>query len=116
MAQGYWAKKAANIKRCAKERGARVERTTGRDLREIFVKRYGRRCAYCSTILLPDASQKHPRKLTWDHAVPIVAGGVHAPHNLVPACPGCQQTKGRKEQAFARSSNPADNAKEAAAA
>jgi len=48
---------------------------------------FGHRCAYCL--------QPSPR-LTIDHIVPLIAGGPHAADNVVPACPACNSSKGKK--------------------
>lgn len=45
---------------------------------------YGGCCAYCGT------SSDRP---TQDHVVPLARGGPHAPHNVVPACAGCNGKK-----------------------
>lgn len=53
------------------------------ELRDIKAKAKGR-CFYCG----------RRRKLTFDHVVPIAAGGTHAPDNLVMACKSCNSRKG----------------------
>lgn len=48
---------------------------------------YEERCAYCGA----------PEALQLDHAVPLDRGGAHSLGNVVPACPRCNQRKGRRE-------------------
>lgn len=44
---------------------------------------WGGRCAYCGTTV----------HITVDHVVPIMRGGAHASHNVVPACRSCNSRK-----------------------
>ncbi len=46
---------------------------------------FGGRCAYCA---------KAAPRLEQDHLDPLVAGGDHAAHNVVPACRWCNASKG----------------------
>lgn len=48
---------------------------------------YGQRCAYCG--------QKNKR-LTQDHVMPLSKGGRHEVGNIVPACLGCNASKGNR--------------------
>jgi 5-methylcytosine-specific restriction endonuclease McrA len=50
---------------------------------DVIVKAWGR-CAYCGATGC---------KLTIDHVIPISKGGVHAAHNVVPACKPCNDSK-----------------------
>jgi HNH endonuclease len=47
---------------------------------------FGGRCAYCNRLDL---------KLVRDHVIPLVLGGSNDITNIVPACRGCNQRKGR---------------------
>lgn len=40
-------------------------------------------CAYCGA----------KQKMTMDHFIPLSRGGAHSPHNIVPACSGCNTSK-----------------------
>jgi hypothetical protein len=48
-----------------------------------MVRAFGGNCAYCGR-----------RALTVDHVVPLSRGGAHAIENVVPACHGCNMSKG----------------------
>lgn len=50
--------------------------------REVLGERFGGCCAYC-----PAAAT------TWDHIVPVSAGGRTEPGNVVPACVSCNSSK-----------------------
>lgn len=53
--------------------------------RTEILRRWGYRCAYC------DARATH-----LDHVHPLSKGGADAAHNIVPACAGCNLSKGAK--------------------
>lgn len=76
--------RAANARRRAIRRGATAALVTDRDLRRL-VARHGDACAYCRAPL---------SLVTWDHVVPLAAGGLHTVGNLVPACETCNKSKG----------------------
>jgi hypothetical protein len=50
-------------------------------------------CAYCGVPLVMDAKTHHPQRATVDHVVPISAGGLDEPCNVVPACWRCNTQK-----------------------
>ena len=45
---------------------------------------YGHRCVYCG---------KKQQRLTLDHITPLIKGGSHTLHNIVPACKSCNSKK-----------------------
>lgn len=49
----------------------------------LLMEQFGGCCAYCKT---------EPAS-TWDHVVPVVAGGETVPGNMVPACNSCNSSK-----------------------
>ncbi len=49
---------------------------------EALTESFGGRCAYCPA-----------RATTWDHIVPVSAGGRTVPGNMVPACVTCNSRK-----------------------
>ena len=53
---------------------------------EALTEAFGGLCAYCP---LPAA--------TWDHLVPVSAGGRTVPGNIVPACVSCNSRKGARD-------------------
>lgn len=55
---------------------------------DYLLEQFGGRCAYC-----PAAAN------TWDHVVPVSAGGRTEPGNIVPACGSCNSSKGNREVA-----------------
>ena len=55
------------------------------DIRHLF-ELHGGLCGYCGT----------NKANTVDHMMPIVRGGAHEIENLVPACMGCNASKGRR--------------------
>jgi 5-methylcytosine-specific restriction endonuclease McrA len=57
-----------------------------------LVKLYDNKCAYCGV----DGSSDRYGHLTIEHVIPLSRGGEHADHNIVPACSGCQGSKGAK--------------------
>lgn len=76
---------AALLRRKSRKAGARVYAVSGRDLRRL-VARFGGVCAYCKV-------RPHEH---FDHVIPLAKGGRHAIGNLLPACSGCNLTKGAK--------------------
>jgi 5-methylcytosine-specific restriction endonuclease McrA len=64
----------------------------------ILFEMHDGRCVYCDRILYWDVCDLKDKStdMTWDHIVPLVAGGTHAPENLVPACRSCNSSKGPK--------------------
>jgi 5-methylcytosine-specific restriction endonuclease McrA len=73
----------SNHKRRAGATSHGVKPTEWLDIRRDF----GFRCAYCG---------EARRQFTQDHVVPLSAGGLHARHNVVPACPRCNASKGAR--------------------
>lgn len=59
---------------------------TVRDLKRML-RHYRNECAYCSVKLT---------KVHWDHVIPLARGGTHAIGNLVPTCPSCNTSKGKR--------------------
>lgn len=51
---------------------------------------FNRCCAYC---LQPESAVGH---MTQEHMTPLVQGGSDDIENIVPACSGCNSSKGRK--------------------
>lgn len=78
---------ASHIRR-ARKRAAGVFVVTERDWLRL-VERYRGCCAYCGK---PPAGGFLHR----EHVIPIVRGGQHSIGNLLPACPPCNLSKGRK--------------------
>jgi 5-methylcytosine-specific restriction endonuclease McrA len=67
------------------EKMIRRPRPTVRLTKREILRRDNYTCQYCG---------QHAHYLTIDHVVPRHLGGVHAWHNLVAACPGCNHRKG----------------------
>lgn len=53
---------------------------------EALAEQFGGLCAYCG----------NPAD-TWDHIVPVAAGGRTAPGNVLPACRSCNSRKGTRD-------------------
>ena len=53
---------------------------------EVIMDRFGGVCAYCPS-----------PPTTWDHVVPVSAGGLTVPGNVVPACVSCNSSKGTSD-------------------
>ena len=62
-----------------------VRDLTRRDWMNIL-RQFNYECAYCL---------KKLRRLTKDHVVPLHLGGNHTASNIVPACRGCNSSKGK---------------------
>jgi len=56
--------------------------------RTAIMRRWGYRCAYCDE-----------RATHLDHVTPLSKGGADAERNMVPACAGCNLSKGAKSLA-----------------
>ncbi|WP_121181756.1 RNA-guided endonuclease IscB [Nocardiopsis sp. Huas11] len=69
--------------------GAEYQQGTlrGYEVREYLLAKFDRTCAYCGTTGVP---------LNIDHVRPRSRGGSDRVSNLVPACIGCNQTKGNR--------------------
>lgn len=65
---------------------------TDRDLTRLLA-RYRNCCAYCTN---PLTTEPGPRRLEWDHVVPLILNGAHSVGNLVPACQTCNRSKNRR--------------------
>lgn len=52
---------------------------------QAIKEHYDHRCVYC---------RRKMKRLTMDHIVPLVKGGNHTLHNVVPACQSCNSRKG----------------------
>lgn len=73
---------AANARRRARLMGAPGKLTIQewRSLKALWRNR----CAYCGS---------KPKRLTQDHVIPLINGGEHSVHNVVPACQPCNSQK-----------------------
>jgi 5-methylcytosine-specific restriction endonuclease McrA len=70
-------------------RRARMQGVVTREEWLAKVAEFNRRCVYCK--------QEFPvGKLTMDHVLPVLKGGLHVIANIVPACLGCNSRKGSK--------------------
>lgn len=72
------------------QRRARIRAANGKVSASEWVviqATFGHRCAYCWA---------DGKKLTMDHVVPLIRGGVHRAENIVPACHFCNASKGSK--------------------
>jgi HNH endonuclease len=63
------------------------KKVTKHRFRFAIIEAWNRRCAYCDC---------EPDKITLDHVVPKVHGGVTVRTNLVPACQRCNGLKGHQ--------------------
>jgi 5-methylcytosine-specific restriction endonuclease McrA len=53
---------------------------------ELLTEEFGGLCAYCDSIAE-----------SWDHLMPIAAGGTSRPFNILPACRPCNSSKGTRD-------------------
>jgi len=60
------------------------KRVTKNSFRREIINNWEGCCAYCGS---------QPEKITLDHVIPKVKGGMTVPSNLVPACAGCNVSK-----------------------
>ena len=74
---------ALRAARRAREYATTNETVTSAQWAEIK-KACGHRCAYC---------HKKRQRLTMDHITPLIRGGKHTIHNIVPACSSCNSKK-----------------------
>jgi len=63
------------------------KKITKHRFRRAIIEEWDNRCAYCNCC---------PEKITLDHVVPKVDGGLTIRHNLVPACQRCNGGKGHR--------------------
>jgi len=94
LAIGYtraWQKKnPERVRHLVKAHAWRKRTASGKCPLEKWIARvefYGWRCFYCLKPLTP-------RVLTTDHRIALARGGTNWPANLVPACRGCNSSKG----------------------
>lgn len=83
-----WIKRSSDGARLRRVRiqGGDIARFTDKDWRRL-IARYESCCAYCG---------KRTSELHRDHVIPVARGGRHAVGNIVPACPSCNRSKGKR--------------------
>ena len=78
--------RADNQRRLAARRGASGSDITKEAWSHVLAA-FSNSCVYCDTT----------EHITQDHLVPIISGGEHVIHNVVPACGKCNSRKGTKD-------------------
>ena len=87
-------KKSATLKSSLKKRSKEYEvefSITLEQIRNLFFKHYGKKCIYCSNVLLVS-------NIVCDHKYPISLGGDSTPKNLSIICKRCNTRKGSLTQ------------------
>tara|TARA_R100000664_G_C2707788_1_gene105709 strand:- start:192 stop:671 length:480 start_codon:yes stop_codon:yes gene_type:complete len=83
-------KKSATLKASLKKRSKEYEvvfNITLDEIRELFLKFYGKKCNFCSDLLLVS-------NIVCDHKYPVSLGGESTPKNLTIICRRCNTRKG----------------------
>ena len=83
-------KKTSTLKSSLKKRSKEYEVVfdiTLEQIRELFLRFYGRKCRYCPDILLVS-------NIVCDHMYPLSLGGDSTPENLTIICKRCNTRKG----------------------
>ena len=83
-------KKSATLKSSLKKRSKEYEvefDITLEQIRALFLRSYGKTCAYCSDVLLVS-------NIVCDHKYPLSLGGDSTPKNLTIICKRCNTRKG----------------------
>lgn len=83
-------KKSSTLKSSLKKRSREYEvifNISLEEIRELFLQHYGRKCRYCTDILVVS-------NIVCDHMYPLSLGGDSTPSNLTIICRRCNTRKG----------------------
>lgn len=73
-----------------KRRGEAAPKLSHQEWKEVMIF-FGGECAYCG------GTPRRNQRLTRDHLEPVSAGGETSADNIVPACAGCNSSKGAED-------------------